>query len=292
LRSFLRYGRSLRFKRLLVRCLESEWNSRPSYDFNSTTYFGSRVAGNTRDVIPFFLHVFGILEENLSYWFEEQLQPGDCFVDVGAHVGYFSLLASKAVGPNGRVVAIEASPKTFAELRRNLALNPHCRNVRAVNVAASDAEGTAAVYRGPDNGTGISSIHQRLETTLETHVQKAPLSRILTEEELRTARMVKIDVEGSEFATIAGILPVVNDCRHVLEIVVETSLDWRYQGRRATIADLLDVFSEASFNGYLLEKECEVDRSRFSRPTRIDMRHVPDWKYCDIVFSRRNQNLL
>lgn len=71
----------------------------------------------------------------------ERLKPGDVFVDVGANIGYFSLLASKLVGPGGRVVAIEASPEVFDLLRRNLELNK-AHNVRAVNVAISDREGS------------------------------------------------------------------------------------------------------------------------------------------------------
>lgn len=292
LRACLRFGPALGLKRWLVRQLEAEWSSRPSYDFRSTIWSGSQVAGNTLDVIEFYLHLFGILEENLSYWIEEQLAPGDGFVDVGAHVGYFSLLASKLVGPTGRVVAIEPSPKTFAKLQHNLSLNSHCRNVRVVNAASWDSEGTAAIYRGPETGTGMSSLYPRFRTTLEARVHVAPLPALLSEDELSSARLIKIDVEGSEFETVAGLLRSVGRCRTDLEIVVETAEDWQYQGRLGTISDLLSVFAEASFHGYRLEKECEVDRRRFTRPTRISCDSNPEWAYCDIVFSRRNQPTL
>ena len=82
---------------------------RPYFDFE-TTISGVRFSGNTKDTIPALLYYLGMVEDNLTYWFEEQLRPGDIFVDVGAHIGYFSLLEAQHVGASGGVVAIEASP--------------------------------------------------------------------------------------------------------------------------------------------------------------------------------------
>jgi len=86
-----------------------------------------------------------------------RLAPGDAFVDVGANIGYFSLLASKLVGESGLVVAIEPSPTIFAVLESNLARN-RAHNVRAVCVAASASTGMLRLFRGPDSNIGRTTV--------------------------------------------------------------------------------------------------------------------------------------
>ena len=68
------------------------------------------------------------------------LRPGDVFLDIGAHVGFLSLIASRLVGSSGSVLAIEANPVSFEWLEHNLRLNG-VRNVTALNLGVSDHEG-------------------------------------------------------------------------------------------------------------------------------------------------------
>src|SRR5687767_10821855 len=70
----------------------------------------------------------------------DSLRPGDVFVDVGANIGFFSLLAARAVGPDGRVIAIEAVSELAAAVRANAALNGFTQ-IEVVEAAASDAAG-------------------------------------------------------------------------------------------------------------------------------------------------------
>jgi FkbM family methyltransferase len=164
------------------------------------------MAGDSKDLIPAVIDLLGIIEENLSYWFVEQLRPGDVFIDVGAHIGYFSLLASGKVGEFGAVVSIEPSPTTFKSLEKNISLNPALRNVRAVNLAASDKERVVRIYRGPETSTGLTSMNDRRGNVFEAEVNSAPLPRILTSSEFQRMRIIKIDVEGAEFQVVEGLL--------------------------------------------------------------------------------------
>jgi len=290
---YTRYGRFPRLKRALIPALILP--AAPTHhprEFVTTTYFGSRFAGTTRDIIPMAVCLFGVLEENLSYWCEGCLAPGDVFVDVGAHVGYFSLLASHLVGPAGRVVAIEASPATFARLQHNLALNPHAANVRAVCAVAADRGGTRAVYRGPAHSTGITSIHPRPLTgnRFEADVAAAPLADLLSPEEIGRARLLKVDVEGAEFEVIEGLEPMLHALRADCEIVIETAEDWHYQGRPARPDDLAGWFRARGFLAYRLPKDLIVDRRQPRRPARV-RGTLPDGYY-DLIFSRRDVHAL
>jgi FkbM family methyltransferase len=293
LRQFSRNRRTRFAKKLVAGVFAPAFqsNKRPHFFFQSETRFGFRMAGNTKDLIPAVIDLLGAIEENLSYWLLEQLQPGDIFVDVGAHIGYFSLLASGRVGASGGVVAIEASPANFEWLTQNIALNPGLQNIRAVNVAASDSQGTVSIYRGPEQSTGLTSILQRRGNVFEAEVTCAPLVQILTPSELRRTRLIKIDVEGAEFQVVAGLLEFEqNAIRADLEIVVETSKDWVYEGRKGSVDDFIELFRRHGFNTYGMKKEMFVEPASMFRPIRLQQ--DPGWGYFDLVFSRRDCDTL
>lgn len=148
------------------------------------------------------------------------MQPGDTFIDVGANIGYYSLLASPLVGEAGAVVAIEASPQTFVLLENNLARN-HVTNVRALNVAVSNCHGVAQVFRGYTSNIGMTTIIKDEDLPYECDVVTAPLSALLLPVECQNARVIKIDVEGAEWAVAAGMVPLLRDSRTDLAVIVE-----------------------------------------------------------------------
>ncbi len=135
-RAYVRHAQSTLGKPLLLRRLLEPTLRRTDRAFDTTTVDGARIAGRTGDMIERYLYLFGQWEPALTAWLRPRLRPGRTFVDVGANIGYFSLLAARRMGGSGRVVAVEASPETFARLRANLDRNA-AGNVRALNVAAA-----------------------------------------------------------------------------------------------------------------------------------------------------------
>jgi len=257
------------------------------YEFVASTFFGSRIAGNTADLIPRKLFLFGIWEPNITHWVREQLSPGDTFVDVGANLGYYSLLASKLVGNIGKVVAIEASPRNAYQLRRNLALN-QTPNVRIVQAAASDKTGALSLYHGPAGKPGDTSIVFREGFTYECEVTAAQLCEILSSSEISTARIIKIDVEGAEWSVIAGLLPCLNLTRPDMELVLEINPhDLVTLGRRAE--NLIARLTDAGFCAYTIKNEYPSRRYvpplRLARPQRLN---GPVTQLTDMIFSRRD----
>src|SRR5271165_6466052 len=83
------------------------------------------------------------------------VRPGMVVLDIGAHVGFFTLMFARAVGGNGAVFAFEPIPLTFAILKQNLALNG-IDTVEAINVAASDHDGELE-FRIPIEGASMAS---------------------------------------------------------------------------------------------------------------------------------------
>ena len=162
------------------------------------TRFGFEISGTTEDFVQRYIYVFGVWEPHLTYWIQDRLQPGDTFVDVGANIGYFTLLAAGCIRKQGWCVAIEASPSIFELLKENLELNHVGSRVRTVNLAASDRDGTLTVYGGPSGNLGLTTTvpnHDlRIETTISRHASK----RYFDRRGNSGCASIKIDVEGLE----------------------------------------------------------------------------------------------
>jgi FkbM family methyltransferase len=141
----------------------------------------------------------GHWEQDEGTWLRETLRRGDTFVDCGANVGYFSLLGSRAVGPEGSVVAVEPEAGNLRLLRGNLWLNG-CDNVWVVPAAASDGRGMVALRRSATNW-GDHQIHAEASGD-DVLVPCLPLDEVL--DGLRVDA-VKIDTQGADHLVVAGL---------------------------------------------------------------------------------------
>lgn len=248
---------------------------------------GFQVEGNTRDLIQRYLYMFGIWEPATTSWIERSLQPGDTFVDVGANIGYFSLLAARKVGLAGSVVSIEASPSIFESLQSHLVRN-QAFNVRALNAAASSELGSLQVFRAPDDNLGATTTVDYGEPgyVLEAEVEAAPLHELLTPEEAANARIIKVDVEGAEWDVVQGLLPLLGG-RPDLEVIVEMQGDELADGR------IIRAFADAGFHCYSVVNDYAVSTyvaRESARPIRLEGRLLLD--QADLIFSRTDAALL
>jgi FkbM family methyltransferase len=189
----------------------------------SVTFFGSKMYCDSRDLIQACVAYFGVWEPDVSAEIQSILRSGDLFVDVGANVGFFTLLAAHIVGENGSVIAIEASPRTSEKLQENIALNA-LSNVRVVNVAASDAVGRLEIFDGPSNNTGLTTTLASRGLASSGSVPALPLDQILTTQELSRVRFIKIDIEGGERALLVNIIKNMDRYPKELCILVEASV--------------------------------------------------------------------
>src|SRR5579863_394998 len=134
------------------------------------------------------------------------IEPGSVFVDVGANIGWFTVIGSRLTGPGGRVFAIEPDPRNCRILRRNLALN-NCRNVSVYRVAAGAADGRAVLYRSADN-QGDHRLSAASGRTDRVGVRVRMIDGILAHRSSRID-VVKIDTQGSETAVLKGMQRLV-----------------------------------------------------------------------------------
>ena len=152
-----------------------------------------------------------------------QITPGSTFVDVGAHIGFYTLLAAKRVGRQGRVVSFEPDPDTHARLARNVEANPDlARRIRLLEFAVSDSAGSAQLYRGTRGNMGGNSL-AATDGASAASIQTTTLDHVFSNEALDPGRaVVKIDVEGHEMNALRGFRQTLSGPRKPI-LVIEAS---------------------------------------------------------------------
>lgn len=144
----------------------------------------------------------GCFARGMTKWARALLPVGGAFLDVGAHAGYFSLLASNRVGPSGRVFAIEPNPRTFATLQRHLTQNA-VRNVEPMMCGLGDKAGTLTLHLPPSQRDYNATILQRHGWT-RAEVPVRRLDDCVRQWTIDRIDLMKIDVEGAEPLVLAG----------------------------------------------------------------------------------------
>ncbi len=159
-----------------------------------------RIAQQDRTITPTLLT--GQYEQAELDLLESLLKPGMTIVDVGANNGVYTCIASQLVGRDGRVVSVEPISENLKALRESVALNqPTTENVTIVPVAAGATTGTVRIYLD-DQNSGTHSAGGMGEHWEDVAVRS--VDEMVTELDLRSVDLIKIDVEGYEQQVLAG----------------------------------------------------------------------------------------
>ena len=151
----------------------------------------------------------GRWEEQTSRLFKETVREGDVVVDLGANIGFFTLLASRLVGDAGRVYAFEPEPTNYSLLLKNIELNG-CANVVAVPKAVSDREGISVLALSRRD-TGAHTLRRsglKGEFGESIAVETITVDDYFRDREARVD-VVKMDVEGAEACVFRGMRRVL-----------------------------------------------------------------------------------
>jgi FkbM family methyltransferase len=152
---------------------------------------------------------FGLFEPAETSLVTGLLGPGDTFIDVGAHIGWFTTVASARVGPAGRVIACEPYPANADLLKENLSLND-AHNVQVVESALGSRPGTLTLAGG-DSGS-VTALEwvpaARVEVPMTTLDEVAAGVPVIT--------LLKVDVEGWEAHVLGGAARALPRTRNVL----------------------------------------------------------------------------
>ena len=175
------------------------------------------------------VHLLLDLHEEKDYWlgtYETDLQtavrswvkPGILAYDVGANIGYNTLLLARAVGEGAAVVAFEALPANVMRLRQNLALNPEGSRVQVVPAAVMDRGGEVQFLVGPsdDMGKAAGSAGRLAGYVQEVTVPAISLDDFVYVQGNPPPQAVKMDIEGGEVLALPGMRRVLKQAHPVI----------------------------------------------------------------------------
>jgi len=152
--------------------------------------------------------VSGFLQQHLAYepyeteWMENLVRPGDWVVDVGAHIGLYTLQLARWVGPRGRVLAFEPDPDNFALLHRNVAENGY-QNVELYQLALGESPGSAELYRSQDNA-GDHRVWSHGPPRPSVPVTMDVFDRLMADRSFQ-CDLIKMDIQGAEYSALLGM---------------------------------------------------------------------------------------
>ena len=160
--------------------------------------------------------IYGTWEPEVVNAVTAAVKPGMCVVDVGAHIGYYTLLFAKYVGSAGCVISFEPLPANFALLQKNVHIN-NLLNVRLLNQAVF-SQTQKITLNVPDEqpNPGNGSMYN-LGTAKQCHVEAVSLDDFCGSSNLRPD-VLKIDVEGAEYEVLIGAQRTISHCRPKLLI--------------------------------------------------------------------------
>jgi len=168
--------------------------------------------------------------------FVDRVRPGMTVLDIGANIGFMTLLAARLVGDTGSVTALEPVPGNVERIRGNAELNA-LSNVRVLEFAASDQDGPAQLYVSDYSAFSRLTSTSRPSSVVDVlDVKARTVDSLVADGTLAPPDLVKIDVEGAELAVISGmretiarhrpdILCEVHDC-NVAYVALMTELDY------------------------------------------------------------------
>jgi FkbM family methyltransferase len=252
----------------------------------AATTLGFTVDGCTSDLIQRYLYLFGMWEPDITHWLREHLRPGDVVIDIGANIGYFSLLAASAVGPTGTVISFEPVPSIADMLEANARRNGLAIVVRREVV--SDKTGTAEIFRSAETNLGRSSTLARSGSTSEGTVPMVLASDALPEELWSRIRFIKVDVEGDEQRVLRGLVPVLAALPDAAAVFVEvTPAD--LEARGGTAEELMTFMSDLGFESLAVRNSYAArDYAYYARQSPVPLLRTPT-KQADVIFVKRQQ---
>ena len=209
--------------------------------------FGLFEIEDCREFIQRNIYFLGYYEFRETGLIRQYLRAGDTFIDVGANIGWFTILAAHIVGQNGQVIAFEPSKKIYTHLQRNVQINS-LNNVKLEEFALAHKNGVAILSGATSKNSGKGSITQifnGLNNTVE-NVRTMRFDDYFLANNLKRVRFMKIDVEGAEMMVLQGARSLLEK-RWVSYLIIEVN-DCYLRNIGSSSTEVISFFRECGYH--------------------------------------------
>ena len=215
--------------------------------------------------------------------FEQHVTNGMAIVDVGAHVGYFTLIAAKLVGSSGQVFAFEPDPINSGLLMKNIELNGYA-NIEVTTSALSSKSGNSTLYR-TSLDSGRHSLYRHDIPVVETvEVETTTLDEFLESRNWPAIGLVKMDVEGSEPEVLAGMKRLLERSENI-KLILEFNIPI-LKNAGTEPAELLETLMQKGFRvSYIDETKGAILLPEDDHASALE-RHMDGHESANLLFSR------
>ena len=184
----------------------------------------------------------GTYEVPIQNIFTQHLKPGDVFYDIGANVGFFSIIAAKLVGDKGKVYAFEPGEKNANSIRHNARLN-NFNHIEVIEKAVSHTSGEGqlllAKYSG---GHALATADAPPDLAGEVTVDLVSIDDLIAQNKIAPPNFVKIDVEGAELDVLKGMTETIKTARPAIIYEVDDGDRTAYERKYQELADFFKPF--------------------------------------------------
>jgi len=225
------------------------------YIFHPPQHIGHKILHK----IALWIHRVRWEPNNDCHVFVSHLREGMTVMDVGANLGLYSLLISRAVGPSGKVYAFEPVPEIFARLKEHIALN-NATNVIPVPIALSDEKG---IMKMSVKG-GESSLFRRVSDEF-VEVQVERLDDFVEREGIKRVDAVKIDAEGAELKVIRGADKTIRCNKPILMVEIHPAT---LQAAGTTPEELFETIVSYGYDAFVIRHGKAIPTDKVIEPWR------------------------
>lgn len=246
---------------------------------------GIKLRLTTGDLISNYIYHFKTWEPCITDYLIRNLNDLNerSFVDIGANIGYFSILVAKN-NPSCKVYSFEPTPSIFKQLKENLQLN-ELSNVSANQVALSNHEGNLRLYPGHPMNSGSTGIFRNEESSESFSVNSSTLHKEVVKMPL-PPRIVKIDTEGSESEILSHLRQLVELLPADVEFIVEINPELIGLEKANAI---IRRFEDLNFNSFQIKNSYELEfyLTKRDKDHQISELSGPLESQADVLFTRR-----
>ena len=191
---------------------------------------------------------YGYYEKELGILLKRLVKANDVFLDIGANIGYFSLLAA-AVSSSSRVISFEPVHKLFQELNANISIN-NIKNIMPVNAAVGEINEEKEIFLSAPDNLGMSSFQEPENYS----GKKEKVTVIAIDDWFKTSGLtkidiIKLDVEGSELAALKGMHEVLQKQGPALIIEINPDTLSMFS---LTPFDICHYLNQLNFDGFII----------------------------------------